>query len=310
MTVVRPAREEDVEAAAAMLNEHSRRLHGTDDLTPADLLMYWTSPDVELGQRRPARRERGRPARRLCGPRRPRRRRLAGRQGHRSRDSARAARGDRAAGDRRKSRTRSSGATPPPTTRRSSSCSSGRATAGRATRSACRSTSTEICPGPSGPTASRSARCARARSAGSTRRKWRPSRTRGCSLRTRTTVWLHWMVEEPSFDRSLWFVAEQDGELAGIILSRAPENEPGLGWVRILGVLPEYRQRGLGQALLQHTFAEFARRGFTAVGLGVDAENPTGRGSCLRAGRDARRADEPDLREASGIIEASWPSHT
>jgi ribosomal protein S18 acetylase RimI-like enzyme len=46
--------------------------------------------------------------------------------------------------------------------------------------------------------------------------------------------------------------------------------------VRILGVLPEYRQRGLGQALLQHTFAEFARRGFTAVGLGVDAENPTG----------------------------------
>jgi mycothiol synthase len=88
--------------------------------------------------------------------------------------------------------------------------------------------------------------------------------------------WLHWMVEEPSFDRSLWFVAEQDGELAGIILSRAPENEPGLGWVRILGVVPEYRQRGLGQALLQHTFAEFARRGFTAVGLGVDAENPTG----------------------------------
>jgi ribosomal protein S18 acetylase RimI-like enzyme len=41
-------------------------------------------------------------------------------------------------------------------------------------------------------------------------------------------------------------------------------------------VLPEYRQRGLGQALLRHTFAEFASRGFDAVGLGVDAENPTG----------------------------------
>jgi hypothetical protein len=50
MTVVRPAREEDVEAAAEMLNEHSRRLHGTDDMTAADLLLYWTSPDVELGQ--------------------------------------------------------------------------------------------------------------------------------------------------------------------------------------------------------------------------------------------------------------------
>src|SRR4029077_5946739 len=50
MTVVRPAREEDVEATAEMLNEHSRRLHGTDDMTPADLLTYWTSPDVELGR--------------------------------------------------------------------------------------------------------------------------------------------------------------------------------------------------------------------------------------------------------------------
>src|SRR5262245_1741345 len=88
--------------------------------------------------------------------------------------------------------------------------------------------------------------------------------------------WFHWMVEEPSFDRSLGFVAEHGGELAGIVLSRAPENEPGLGWVRVLGVLPEYRRRGLGQALLRHAFAEFARRGFDAVGLGVDAENPTG----------------------------------
>jgi ribosomal protein S18 acetylase RimI-like enzyme len=46
--------------------------------------------------------------------------------------------------------------------------------------------------------------------------------------------------------------------------------------VRILGVIPEYRQRGVGQALLRHTFREFANRGFDAVGLGVDAENPTG----------------------------------
>src|SRR5262249_19806071 len=88
--------------------------------------------------------------------------------------------------------------------------------------------------------------------------------------------WFHWMVEEPSFDSSLWFLAESDGELAGVVIARAPENEPGVGWIRILGVLPEHRQKGLGQALLRHTFAEFASRGFHAVGLGVDAENPTG----------------------------------
>ena len=46
--------------------------------------------------------------------------------------------------------------------------------------------------------------------------------------------------------------------------------------MRILGVLPDFRQRGLAQALLRHTFAEYASRGLDTVGLGVDAENPTG----------------------------------
>ena len=78
----------------------------------------------------------------------------------------------------------------------------------------------------------------------------------------------------------------------GIILSRAPENEPGLGWVRILGVLPEHRRRGLGQALLRHTFAEFGSRGFRVVGLGVDAENPTGAVSVYeRAGMHVERTN-------------------
>jgi ribosomal protein S18 acetylase RimI-like enzyme len=60
------------------------------------------------------------------------------------------------------------------------------------------------------------------------------------------------------------------------VIARLADHEPGLGWIRILGVLPEYRRRGLGQALLRHSFGEFARRGANAVGLGVDAENPTG----------------------------------
>ena len=88
--------------------------------------------------------------------------------------------------------------------------------------------------------------------------------------------WRHWMVDDSVFDSTLWFVAEQGEDLAGILIGRAPENEPGVGWIRILGVVPEHRQRGLGQALLRHSFRDFARRGFDAVGLGVDAENPTG----------------------------------
>ena len=89
-------------------------------------------------------------------------------------------------------------------------------------------------------------------------------------------VWRHWMVDEPSFDPSLWFLAEKGDELGGIVIARAPENEPGVGWVRVLGVIPEHRRQGVAQGLLRHTFREFASRGFNAVGLGVDAENPTG----------------------------------
>ena len=37
-----------------------------------------------------------------------------------------------------------------------------------------------------------------------------------------------------------------------------------------------WRRRGLGLALLLHSFRDFAARGATRVGLGVDAENTTG----------------------------------
>jgi len=88
--------------------------------------------------------------------------------------------------------------------------------------------------------------------------------------------WRHYMVDDSVFDPALWLVAEQGDDLAGILIARVPENEPGVGWIRILGVVPEHRQRGLGQALLRRSFRDFAGRGFDAVGLGVDAENPTG----------------------------------
>jgi ribosomal protein S18 acetylase RimI-like enzyme len=37
-----------------------------------------------------------------------------------------------------------------------------------------------------------------------------------------------------------------------------------------------WRKRGLGLALLNHSFGEFYRRGYRRVGLGVDAQNLTG----------------------------------
>ena len=87
--------------------------------------------------------------------------------------------------------------------------------------------------------------------------------------------WRHWMVEE-DLDLSLWFVAEEDGEVGGIALTKPHEAEEGLGWVRVLGVRRPWRRRGLGRALLLHAFHEYRRRGFHGVGLGVDAESLTG----------------------------------
>lgn len=89
--------------------------------------------------------------------------------------------------------------------------------------------------------------------------------------------WRHWMHDVGEMDRTLWFVAEMGGEPAGVALCRPTMhgNADG-GWVSTLGVLPAFRSRGLGTALLVHAFGEFQRRGRRRVGLGVDAENTTG----------------------------------
>ena len=48
------------------------------------------------------------------------------------------------------------------------------------------------------------------------------------------------------------------------------------GWVATLGVRPPWRRRGIAEALLETSFAEFFGRGERRVALGVDAQNPTG----------------------------------
>ena len=50
----------------------------------------------------------------------------------------------------------------------------------------------------------------------------------------------------------------------------------GIGWIRTLGVRPPWRKRGLGEALLHHSFGEYYRRGMKTIGLGVNANNPSG----------------------------------
>ena len=127
-------------------------------------------------------------------------------------------------------------------------------------------------------------------------------------------AWEQHTIKRESFDPALWFLALDGDEIAGVVLCYAPEEED-IGWVGQLAVRRPWRRRGLGPALLRHAFGEFYQRGRPAVGLGVDAANPSGATRLyeragmrvvrqfdayekeLRAGRDPlERADE----EAAG----------
>lgn len=84
-------------------------------------------------------------------------------------------------------------------------------------------------------------------------------------------------LKERYHDPSLWLLAWEGDELAGFVLATPGRvAEPDLGWIGTLGVLPPWRRRGLGEALLHAAFAELFARGRRRVGLGVDTENETG----------------------------------
>lgn len=88
--------------------------------------------------------------------------------------------------------------------------------------------------------------------------------------------WSHWFLSPAAFKPEHCFIVESGEELAGVAICLVSETEDDTGWVRILGVLPAFRRQGLAMALLRHVFRHFADAGMKHVGLGVDAENPTG----------------------------------
>lgn len=86
--------------------------------------------------------------------------------------------------------------------------------------------------------------------------------------------WMAARVDDPNQDHSLWFIARDGDDIAGVLRGEAPRH--GGGFVGMLGVRGAWRKRGIGLALLQHAFREFHRRGYPHASLGVDSENPTG----------------------------------
>ncbi|GCE03622.1 GNAT family N-acetyltransferase [Dictyobacter aurantiacus] len=85
--------------------------------------------------------------------------------------------------------------------------------------------------------------------------------------------WRYWATQRERFDLSLWFLAMDGDEIAGLSLCA---NEEDGGWVHVLGVRRPWRRQGLALALLQHSFSEFFRRDIHKVYLSVDAQSLTG----------------------------------
>jgi len=110
------------------------------------------------------------------------------------------------------------------------------------------------------------------------------------------SMWKHGYVEARPFHPDLWFVAVEGNEIVGTALCRARSDEdPEMGWVDSLGVRRAWRKRGLGLALLRHSFTALRATGARRAGLGVDAASLTG------ATRLYTRAGMSVLRESTSF---------
>lgn len=104
--------------------------------------------------------------------------------------------------------------------------------------------------------------------------------------------WRKEALGHPGFDPSLFFLSVEGDAVAGLSYCMLRDLGEQVGWVQILGVRRPWRRRGVGLALLHHSFRELRTRGVPWAGLEVDAENLTGAVRLYeRAGMRAVRQD-------------------
>jgi mycothiol synthase len=87
------------------------------------------------------------------------------------------------------------------------------------------------------------------------------------------SVWEHWYTKREGFDPTLWFLACEGQQIAGMCLCNY---WIGDGFVDTLAVRRSWRRLGLGLALLHQSFGAFYQRQTRTVKLMVDAQNLTG----------------------------------
>jgi len=88
-------------------------------------------------------------------------------------------------------------------------------------------------------------------------------------------------IGEPDNDTTMWQVAWDGDEVAGLIINTIYRHENELegikvGWLDSVATRRPWRKRGVAGALIARSLAVLRERGMEVAGLGVDAENPTG----------------------------------
>jgi len=81
------------------------------------------------------------------------------------------------------------------------------------------------------------------------------------------------MLDDPVLNHDASLVVHDGQGPIGLVLCR---DRPTTGYVWVIGVVPRARRRGLGMALLQHAFHQYAVSGRTTVELDVDGGNDSG----------------------------------
>ena len=90
-------------------------------------------------------------------------------------------------------------------------------------------------------------------------------------------AWMSGHQSAPTYDPDLWLFAVADGAVVGAVMNRTHWHaQTDTGWVKNLGVVPAWRRRGVGRALLIESARLFRARGKRRMVLGVAADNPTG----------------------------------
>lgn len=88
-------------------------------------------------------------------------------------------------------------------------------------------------------------------------------------------AWRH-VMSEPGARPEYWWLLRVDGVPAAVCLRNDEYLELGRAYVSVLGVLREYRGRGLARLLLQRVFVQARDDGLAGISLHVDAQNATG----------------------------------